>query len=175
MSPTGFHLLTLVMGTLTLALSAQILVWRFSAHSKRGAYKLLALIFLGGFFAGIGIYAGLFEATPTEKLLGGLVFTLAYGGLATAYLFSYVGVEHESPSSKILLAIRRRPEGLSREELLRTPSGEDPRTLRLETMIETGWLETRDGKPVLTRKGRLATLFFSLPSTLVRHCAGGRG
>ncbi len=172
---SSLGILALVGLSLGLAFGLHLLIWRTAKGSMLGAYRLLVSLFAAGFAVGTLGHFSLVPELSWTIWLSYFTYALAYWGLSTTYVFSYLGIEHESPSSRILLALHRSETGVLRSRLIEGTPEQDAATVRTETMFATGWIRRMGGRIVLTPKGRLAAAFFSIPSHWVRHCGGGRG
>jgi hypothetical protein len=99
---------------------------------------------------------------------------LMYVVSVLAYIVVYSGVEVESPSLRIILFIAEGPGGaMSYETLLGLFNNERVILPRLDDMVRSGLIVTRNGKYVLTPPGeRLATIFRFYRGLLGRGMGG---
>lgn len=108
---------------------------------------------------------GLSSLNRTEFLHGILLFL----SLNATYIIFYPGIEFDSPSNKILLALFFAGKNGTTENHVRSLiSNENSTQIRLEELIESGKLTCQKDKLSLSASGRRLYRFFNLISGIFR-------
>lgn len=153
-------------GSFLAAFLTHILVWRIIRPRKQIIWLgvifiilpvllYLSLFFLSYFFSD---YKGRFFSSGFNLIL--TVFWHIV--LSLAYIMSYPAAQAESPTFKIILSVAdSMPKGMTAQAVNDIFSEDVLLNERIEDLVRDGLIFLKDGKCVLSYKGRLIAAFFS--------------
>lgn len=138
---------------------AHVLLARLTPLAGEDGFVLAHYIVLPGLlFAGAAPFH-FFGLLPAR---GALLCCLLLFLICSAWVASYPAVAAASPSLLIVLALRRRPGGLTAEELLEAISLKSNSLKRIDDALKDGLVRRKGERLELTRLGRALFLFFKL-------------
>ena len=152
--------------TLSFAFFMHVLIWRVR-KPKRAAASLLAIFFLS---LPLALALQPWVREPVEYLYVA-VFHIA---MTLAYLLAFPGIESESPSSLIVLALEAAgPHGLTREQLAAIITDELFVNSRLEGLLQGRHVTEKDGRFYITDSGHKYLNFFLFYRKIMGHLPEG--
>lgn len=157
------------------ALAVHVVLWRV-ARPRNTAQGLVVVFGVAGAVA----YAALAWISPAPDPAWLPVwsrdaqFGLLYFALMAAYINVYPAIEVDSPSLRILLDVHAAgAKGLGPADIGRNLQGDNVVRRRVRNLLDERMAERRDGRMVLTRKGRFIASLFHGFRRLVRRDIGG--
>jgi hypothetical protein len=166
-------MLIFIVGILSflITLLAHLVIWRLAQLKRQShvLYVLTAIVSLGLLI--------LFRtaAIPDFSDLGLFYSFLVFGSLTGTYLLSLPGLELESPSGLIVMAIERAgSRGANKTELYQLLSDEDCILNRMEGLEHSKFIDNREDRLFITPAGsRFFSIFFTYHQLVRRKTHGG--
>lgn len=162
--------------TLTVAFLIHILIWRIRRPTR--APIVLFLIFMGILSVILGCIALMDPSTKSDYFVSTSLeyayVALFHISMTLAYLLAFTGIEAESPSSLIVIALEANGErGMSREELSKVITNDLFVTDRLEGLMRGSTVQLRNGRYYITPGGERYLAFFLAYRKLMGHMPEG--
>jgi len=160
----SLFILLLGSGTFMTAVVIHIMIWRAIRPVKQLFY--LGIIFI---LIPSSIYILFFSLSQTSACSGKYLvspFSMAFGflwhfTLSSVYIASYPLFQAECPSLKIILAVSSSmPGGMTAEAIDRLFSEKVLLDDRLKDLFDERFIFQKNGKYIISRKGRVVSVFF---------------
>jgi hypothetical protein len=153
---------------LSIAFSIQLVWWRINLPKHQG--KVLLMIFLA---TGVVFY-GFQYFVLAEDLLKISATSFSYCVITLGYLISYTAIEAESPTSLILLNLKKaEPKGLELKDLEGIITDELFFNDRLSSLSRSHYVSCNQEKMTITEQGRKYLRFFTFPKRMLGISEGG--
>ena len=143
--------------TFFVSLCAHVLHWHWKAPKRDVVALIVTFLLLPAVaIAALGLASSLFS--PEEALAVYLLHFILSG----VYIAMYPAAQASSPSLEILMLFRGRPEGLTREEIVRGFNTVSVVSARVKDLVDSKLVVQPGGKLTLTPNGRWLSVLFAL-------------
>ncbi len=157
------------------AFCTHVIWWRTKLPTRqmRALVILFFCFYVGTFTLGLGVELlfcpGLLNSIfPLGTLGSSLYITVLYSCLTAMYVLTYPGIEAESPSGLMLLAVESSKDaGITRSEFNQVITHTLFVGNRIENLVSSGFVKIEGGRMQATKKGLRLLRLFQLPRKFV--------